>query len=113
MSLPHLQYSLSKKENPSFPIKRGVRRGDAISPKLFISCLQQVFNKLNDKWNPKGYGIKIGNEAINNLRFEDGENSQRATTDVGGSALNERTDRLENDYVKNKDHVQYEDYAKS
>jgi len=30
-----------------------------------------VFNKLNDKWNPKSYGIKIGNETINNLCFAD------------------------------------------
>jgi len=30
-----------------------------------------VLNKLNGKWNPKGYGIKIGNETINNLCFAD------------------------------------------
>jgi len=59
------------REGEPFSIKRGVRQGDTISPKLSISCLQQAFNKLNDKWNPKCYGIKIGNETINNLRFAD------------------------------------------
>jgi len=60
-----------EQEGEPLPIKRRVRQGDTISPKLFISCLHQAFNKLNDKWNPKGYGIKIGNETINNLRFAD------------------------------------------
>jgi len=60
-----------EQEGEPLPIKRGVRQGDTISPKLYISFLQQVFNKLEDKWNPKGYGIKIGNETINNLRFAD------------------------------------------
>jgi len=57
------------REGEPFPIKRGVRQGDTISSKFFISCLQQAFNKLKDKWNSKCYGTKIGNETINNLRF--------------------------------------------
>jgi len=40
-----------------------------MSPKLFISCLQEIFDKL--KWNEKNFGIRIGNEYFNNLRFAD------------------------------------------
>ena len=40
-----------------------------MSLKLFISCLQEIFDKL--KWNEKNFGIRIGNEYLNNLRFAD------------------------------------------
>ena len=35
--------------SPKFPIKRGVRQGDTISPKLFNTGLEEVFKRL--KWD--------------------------------------------------------------
>ena len=59
-----------EREGPAFDIRRGVRQGDSISPKLLISCLESIFSKLN--WNNKGYGIQIDDDQkISNLRFPD------------------------------------------
>ena len=54
-------------ETSKIPIKKGVRQGDTISPKLFTACLEEIFRKL--EWRDKG--IKIGDEYLNNLRFAD------------------------------------------
>ena len=54
-------------ETDKIPIKKGVRQGDTISPKLFTACLEEIFRKL--EW--EGKGIKIGDEHLNNLRFAD------------------------------------------
>jgi Reverse transcriptase (RNA-dependent DNA polymerase) len=48
-------------------IKRGVRQGDSISPKLFTLVLEDIFKKLN--WQAKG--IKIDGSFLNHLRFAD------------------------------------------
>ena len=56
-------------EGSPFTLKRGVRQGDSMSPKPFISCLQTIFDKL--QWNDKQFGLQIGNEYLNNLRFAD------------------------------------------
>lgn len=45
--------------------ERGAARGSFLSPNLFNSALQEVFNQLN--WENKG--IKINGERLNNLRF--------------------------------------------
>ena len=54
-------------ETNKIPIKKGVRQGDTISPKLFTACLEEIFRKLN--WRDRG--IKIGDEYLSNLRFAD------------------------------------------
>ena len=48
-------------------IKRGVRQGDTISPKLFTAALENIFRGLN--WERKG--ININGSYLNHLRFAD------------------------------------------
>ena len=55
------------KESEKITIKRGVRQGDTISPKLFAATLESIFRRLN--WENKG--VKIDGEFLSNLRFVD------------------------------------------
>ena len=55
------------KESEKIRIKRGVRQGDTISPKLFTATLVSIFRRLN--WEHKG--VKIDGEFLSNLRFAD------------------------------------------
>ena len=55
------------KESEKIRIKRGVRQGDTISPKLFTATLERIFRRLN--WENKG--VKIDGEFLSNLRFAD------------------------------------------
>ena len=54
-------------ESEKIRIKRGVRQGDTISPKLFTAILESIFRRLN--WENKG--VKIDGEFLSNLRFAD------------------------------------------
>ena len=71
MSVPLASTIQLEQEGEPFPLKRGVRQGDTISAKLFISCLQHVVQNLNAKWSTGDYGIKIRNKTINDLHFAD------------------------------------------
>ena len=55
------------KESRDIPINKGVRQGDTISPKLFTSCLEDIFRSLN--WEDSG--ISINGKTLSNLRFAD------------------------------------------
>ncbi|NNK28772.1 MAG: reverse transcriptase family protein, partial [Flavobacteriaceae bacterium] len=48
-------------------IKKGVRQGDTISPKLFTASLEEIFKHID--WENKG--IKIQGENLNHLKFAD------------------------------------------
>lgn len=48
-------------------IKKGVRQGDTISPKLFVACLEKVFSHID--W--EGKGLLIDGQFLHHLRFAD------------------------------------------
>ncbi|CAG9133292.1 unnamed protein product [Plutella xylostella] len=58
-----------ERPGPAFPIEKGVKQGDPLSPNLFTSCLEEVFKKLTQSWENKG--IDIGGHKLTNLRFAD------------------------------------------
>ncbi|CAH2096381.1 unnamed protein product [Euphydryas editha] len=52
---------------PEIKIKRGVKQGDPLSPKLFIAVLENIFKNLH--W--KDFGIQIKDTHLSHLRFAD------------------------------------------
>ncbi|CAH2254525.1 jg25688 [Pararge aegeria aegeria] len=52
---------------PSFPVSRGARQGDPVSPKIFIAILEYIIRKLD--W--KNQGLYIQGKYLNHLRFAD------------------------------------------
>lgn len=48
------------------PIKKGIRQGDFLSPKLFTASLELVFHILN--WEG---GVDVNDEQFNHLHFAD------------------------------------------
>lgn len=55
-----------EEQSESFPIKRGVRQGCVLSPKLFNVYTEEIFNRNEDL-----KGVRIGGISINDLRFAD------------------------------------------
>ena len=50
-----------------FEIRKSVRQGDTILPKLFTSCLEEIFHGKN--WSDKG--INIDGKHLHHLKFTD------------------------------------------
>lgn len=55
------------RQGPEFNIRRGVKQGDPLSPKIFIAVLQNIMKDL--RWDKKG--INIDGNNLSNLRFAD------------------------------------------
>lgn len=56
-----------QEDTDQFPIKRGVRQGDTISPKLFTALLEYMCKGV--EWEEMG--VNINGEKLNHLRFAD------------------------------------------
>ncbi len=55
------------KENNKINIRRGVRLGDSISPKLFTAAHESIFPRFI--WETRG--LKLDGEYLRHLRFDD------------------------------------------
>ncbi|GFO25934.1 endonuclease-reverse transcriptase [Plakobranchus ocellatus] len=53
-------------ESEPFPIHRGGRQGDPISPKLFTAAIEMIFRKADLE-----HGLNVDGETLTNLRFAD------------------------------------------
>ncbi|KAG7298024.1 hypothetical protein JYU34_018785 [Plutella xylostella] len=58
-----------EKIGDTFPIKRGVKQGDPISPKLFTALLESIFRIIHFECDK--CGININGEMLTHLRFAD------------------------------------------
>ncbi|GFO50048.1 endonuclease-reverse transcriptase [Plakobranchus ocellatus] len=53
-------------ESEPFPIHRGVRQGNPISPKLFTAAIEMIFRKADLE-----HGLNVDGETLKNLKFAD------------------------------------------
>lgn len=94
---------------PDIPIRRGVRQGDPLSPKLFIMVLQHVFDNLN--WQAEG--IRINKDRLTHLRFADdivlfSETSKGLERMI--TSLNEESEKVGLKMNENKTKIVTNDY---
>jgi len=62
---------VSDRSSRTFGLERGTKQGDPVSPALFNAVLENIMRKLKDKWKPLKFGINVGANLLNNLRFAD------------------------------------------
>ena len=61
-------------QSRSFPITKGTKQGDPISPLIFNAVLEDVMRKVKCKWGKRKYGMSLQpelEEHLTNLRFAD------------------------------------------
>ena len=58
---------MHKESEKKIMIRRVVRQGDTITPKLFMATLERIFRRLN--WENKG--VMLDGECLTNFRFAD------------------------------------------
>ena len=91
------------KESKPINIKQGVRQGDTISPKLFTSCLEDIFRSLN--WEKRG--ININGEYLNHLTFADDIVISETKEQLQGMLQELATESVKRGLGLNKDYDQY------
>ena len=84
------------KESNKINIRRGVRQGDTISPKLFMAALNSIFRRLT--WETRG--LKIHVEYLSHLRFADDILICANTPNELQQMLQELADKSENQGLK-------------
>ena len=84
------------KESNKVNIRRGVRQGDTVSPKLFTAALESIFRQLI--WETRG--LKIDGEYLNHLRFADDILICANTPHEQQQMLQELADESENQGLK-------------
>ena len=63
---------ITDRTSKCFPIRRGTKQGDPLSPKLFNSVLEIVMREIKCEWESKGYGLPTRAGCnLSNLRFAD------------------------------------------
>ena len=91
---------LDKLVSTEFPIHRGVRQGDPLSPKLFTAVMEEVFKKADIS-----EGVNVDGENLTNLRFVDDVALFNETTKQMEKHLNNFTQKafkLASKYVKER-----------
>ena len=72
-----------------FPIHRGVRQGDPLSPRLFTAVMEEVFKKADIF-----VGVNVDGENLTNLRFADDVALFNKTTKQVERHLNSLTQKV-------------------
>ena len=62
---------VADRSSRSFPLERGTKQGDPLSPALFNAVLEHVMRTIKCKWKAQKFGINVDTEMLNNLRFAD------------------------------------------
>ena len=86
------------KERNKINIRRGVRQGDTISPKLFMAALESIFRRLN--WETRN--LKIEDEYLSHLRFADDIFICAIASHELQQMLQDLADESENQHLKMK-----------
>jgi hypothetical protein len=58
----------------AFPIQKGTKQGDPISPLIFNSVLEEVMRETKSRWARNKFGLQLGHEresTLTNFRFAD------------------------------------------
>ena len=54
-----------------FPLERGTKQGDPLSPALFNAVLELIMRRLECQWRVRKHGVDMDGDFLSNLRFAD------------------------------------------